>query len=98
VIAARWLEVELKIAILLVRIPIMGVSDLRTDLIKILGSIDNEELLRTIYDFVKQRDHADEGKFWASLTDEQKKEIYLSYQESEEDATLKKWEDIKNKY
>ncbi len=76
----------------------MGASELRSDLIKMLGAIDNEQLLRAIYDFVKENKDQHEGKFWATLTEEQKKEIYLSYQESEEDANLKTWDDIKNKY
>ena len=76
----------------------MGASELRSDLIKILGSIENEEFIRAIYDMVKEHEQGQEGKFWATLTEEQKKEIYLSYEESDQDVNLKKWDEIKNKY
>lgn len=76
----------------------MGASELRADLLKLLGSIENEELIRVIYDIVKEHQTGEEGKFWSTLTEEQKREIYLSYEESKEDANLKKWEDIKIKY
>jgi hypothetical protein len=76
----------------------MGASELRTELIKLLGSIENEQLLRTVYDFVKQGEVSGEGEIWKTLTDKQKQEVYESYRESEDDANLKNWDDIKNKY
>jgi hypothetical protein len=65
---------------------------------KILDKIENEQLLRTIYDFLKQREDADEGKIWKTLTEEQKKEVYSSYEESQEDKNLIDWDTVKKKY
>jgi hypothetical protein len=76
----------------------MGVSEVRSNLIKMLGSIEDERLLRAVYDFLKEHDNEESGSFWASLTEEQKNEIYLAYNESEDDANVAKWEDIRNKY
>jgi hypothetical protein len=76
----------------------MGVSEVRSNLIKMLGSIEDERLLRAVYDFLKEHENEESGSFWASLSEAQKNEINLAYKESEEDATLPKWEDIKNKY
>lgn len=76
----------------------MGATELKSDLHKILDSIENEQLLRTIYDFLKEREHAQEGQIWKSLTEEQKKEVYLSYEEAEDDKNLINWEIIKRKY
>ena len=73
----------------------MGTIELKSNLHKILDKIENEQLLRTIYDFLKQREDAVEGEIWKTLTDEQKREIYLSYQESEDDNNLIDWEDVK---
>jgi len=73
----------------------MGTIELKSNLHKILDKIENEQLLRTIYDFLKQRKDAVEGEIWNTLTDEQKREIYLSYQESENDNNLIDWEDVK---
>ena len=76
----------------------MGTIELKSDLYKILDRIDNEQLLLTIYDFLKQRENAQEGQIWNTLTEEQKKEVYLSYEESQEDKNLIEWEIVKKKY
>ncbi len=70
----------------------MGTIELKSDLHKILDRIENEQLLRTIYDFLKQSENAKEGQIWKTLTEEQKKEVYLSYEESQDDKNLIDWE------
>lgn len=65
----------------------MGTIELKSDLHKILDKIENEQLLRTIYDFLKQREDVEEGKIWKTLTEEQRKEVYLSYEESQKIKT-----------
>ena len=75
----------------------MGTIEIKSDLHKIVDKIDNEQLLHAIYDFLKQRISSEEGQIWKSLTEEQKKEVYLSYQESENDDNLIRWEDVKKK-
>ena len=76
----------------------MGTIELKSDVHKILDRIENEQLLRTIYDFLKQRENTKEGHIWKALTEEQKKEVYLSYEESQDDKNLIDWETIKKKY
>jgi hypothetical protein len=76
----------------------MGTIELKSDLHKILDRIENEQLLRTIYDFLKQRETSKEGQIWKSLTEEQKKEVYLSYEESQDDKNLIDWDTLKKKY
>jgi len=76
----------------------MGTIELKSDLHKILDKIENEQLLRTIYDFLKQSEDAEEGQIWKTLTEEQKKEVYLSYEESQDDKNLKDWDTVKKKY
>lgn len=76
----------------------MGTIELKSDLHKILDRIENEQLLRTIYDFLKQRENAQEGLIWKTLTEEQKKKVYLSYEESHVEENLIDWETIKRKY
>lgn len=75
----------------------MGTIELKSSLHRILEKIDNEQLLRALYDFLKERENSKEGQIWKTLTDEQKKEVYLSYQESEDDDNLIDWEDVKKK-
>jgi len=76
----------------------MGTMELKSDLHKILDRIENEQLLRTIYDFLKQRENAQEGQIWKNLTEEQKKEVYFSYEESQKDQNLIDWDALKKKY
>jgi len=76
----------------------MGAIELKSDLHKILDRIENEQLLRTIYDFLKQRETAEEGQIWKSLSEEQKNEVYLSYEESQDDKNLIDWDTLKKKY
>lgn len=76
----------------------MGTIELKSDLHKILDRIDNEQLLRTIYDFLKQSENAQEGQIWKTLTEEQKKEVYLSYEESNDDENLIDWGTVKKKH
>lgn len=75
----------------------MSTIELKSNLHKIVDKIDNEQLLRTIYDFLKLSEGSQEGQIWKSLTEEQKKEVYLSFQESEEDKNLVSWDDVLKK-
>ena len=76
----------------------MGTIELKSDLHRILDKIEDEQLLRTIYDFLKQGENTEVGQIWKTLTEDQKKEVYASYEESQDDKNLTSWEDIKKKY
>jgi hypothetical protein len=73
----------------------MTAIDLKSSLHRIVDRIDNEELLRTIYDFLKLRENSEEGRIWKTLTEEQKKEVFLSYGESEDDNNLVNWSEVR---
>ena len=75
----------------------MSTIELKSDLHKIVDKIDNEQLLQTIYDFLKLSENSQEGQIWKSLTKEQKKEVYLSCQESEDDRNLVSWDEVNKK-
>lgn len=48
----------------------MGTIELKLDLLRILAKIEDEQLLRTIYDFLKEGENAEGGKIWKTLTEE----------------------------
>ena len=73
----------------------MGTIELKSNLHKIVDKINNEQLLRTIYDFLKVRENSEEGRIWKALTEKQKKEVYLSYEESEDDRNLVPWDEVR---
>jgi predicted HAD superfamily phosphohydrolase len=76
----------------------MGTVELKSSLLRILEKIEDEELLRTVYDFLKQSQNPEVGKIWESLSEDQRKEVYQSYKDSEDDDNLTSWNDVKKKY
>ena len=72
----------------------MSTIELKTNLHKIVDRIEDERLLRAIYRFLEVRQNSVDGQMWKSLTEEQKKEILLAYEESETDANLVEDKDI----
>lgn len=61
--------------------------------------IEDERLLGAIFSFLNAREHSQEGQVWQSLTEKQKSEVLLAYDESEEDSNLisddDAWKEIK---
>jgi len=66
----------------------MKATKLKSSIHQIVDRIQSEQLLETIYDFLKTRETTRPGEIWNSLTDEQKKEVLLSFEESEDDKNL----------
>ena len=76
----------------------MSTSDIKANLHLLLDKIENEHLLRILYDFIKQRESTQEGQFWNTLTEDQKNEIYLSYESSQDVSKLINWNSVKKNY
>lgn len=66
----------------------MGTIDLKLNIHKIVDRIQNEQLLQTLYDFLKVKETNKPGRLWESLTEEQKKEVLLAYDEAEDENNL----------
>lgn len=66
----------------------MGAVELKSNIHKIVDSIQNEQLLQTLYDFLKVRQSSQTGNLWNSLTEEQKQQVLLAFEESEDDNNL----------
>jgi len=66
----------------------MGTIELKANIHSIVDGIQSEQLLHTIYDFLKIRGKSQPGQLWASLTEQQKQEVLLSYDESENEKYL----------
>ena len=67
----------------------MNTLELKSNIHKTVESIQNEELLQTVYDFLKSRQMNKSGVMWNSLTEEQKNEVRITYEESEDENNLK---------
>lgn len=66
----------------------MGTIELKSNIHKIVDEIQNEQLLKAIYDFLKIRETEKPGRMWNTLTKEQKQEVLLAYDESEHENNL----------
>ena len=66
----------------------MSTVDLKSSIHKIIDGIQSEQLLQAIHDFLKVRESNKPGQLWDSLTEEQKQEVLLAYEESEDDNNL----------
>ena len=77
----------------------MGTAELRSNLHKIVDTIEDERLLRAIYSFLNAREKSEAGKMWNSLNEQQRREILQAYDESEDDSNLigddDLWKEIK---
>jgi len=67
----------------------MNTLELKSSIHKTVEGIQNEELLQTVYDFLKSRQMNKSGEMWNSLTEEQKNEVRITYEESEDENNLK---------
>lgn len=66
----------------------MGTTDLKFDLHKLIERMQDEQLLRILHDFLKQREGQLPGQLWSSLSVTQKQEVFLSFEESEDEENL----------
>ncbi|MBK8550019.1 MAG: hypothetical protein IPL53_02750 [Ignavibacteria bacterium] len=66
----------------------MSTTELKSNIHKIVETIQSEQLLQTLYDFLKSKEKSQSGKLWESLTDKQKNEVLLAYNESENENNL----------
>lgn len=66
----------------------MTPTDIKSSLHKIIDRIENPQLLQTLYDFLKSRKNSGNGELWESLSAEQKEELLLSFEKSENDEEL----------
>ena len=72
----------------------MSTTEIKTNLHKIVDRIDDERLLRVIYDFLEVREKSNEGQLWKTLTTEQQQEVLQAYEDSENDSNLIDDEDV----
>jgi hypothetical protein len=61
----------------------MKTSELKKNFHLLIDNIENENLLINFYDIIKRRSSAKDGQLWVKLTEEEKEELLLSLEESE---------------
>ncbi len=66
----------------------MGAIELKSSIHKIVDEIQSEQLLQAIYNFLKKRETNKSSRLWGTLTEEQKQEVLIAFDESENDENL----------
>ncbi|MBK9222984.1 MAG: hypothetical protein IPO16_12820 [Saprospiraceae bacterium] len=60
----------------------------------LIKSIEDEELLQSLYDMLKRHKSSKPGELWNTLTLEQKDEVLKAYDESDDEESLIPMEEI----
>lgn len=66
----------------------MNTIELKSEIHKIIDRIESDELLQSLHDFLKIKEKSTPGSLWNSLYEEQKKEVILSFEESDDENNL----------
>ena len=66
----------------------MEVIELKSHIHKIIDTTENQQVLQTLYDFLKLKENESDNLLWESLNKEQKDEVLLAYEESEHPKNL----------
>jgi hypothetical protein len=66
----------------------MGVSDLKANIHLMVDEIENESILQTLFEFLSGRKNNGQSSFWQGLSDAQRQEILLAFDESEKEENL----------
>ena len=66
----------------------MNTIELKKNFHLLIDSIDNENLLISFYDLIKQRSSAREGQLWNRLTKAEQDELLLALEESDNPGNL----------
>ncbi len=66
----------------------MNSTEIKFNIDKIINEIQNEETLKTIYDFLKTATPNNAPQLWQLLNEEEKEDVLLSFDESEDESNL----------
>ena len=61
---------------------------IKDNLHSLIDKIDNDDLLEMVYKILNSRNKGTEGELIRSLSEEQNKELYESYDESQDESNL----------
>ena len=72
--------------------------NIKEDFHHLIDTIEDEQLLTTYYHLVQQLTIGETGKIWNNLTDDQRKSIEESYEESFDEKNLISHEEVKKRH
>lgn len=72
----------------------MGTAELKNNLLKMMSNIQDEQLLQSLYDFLKSHEISKTSLLWDKLSDFEKEQVLLAYEESENEEDLIPYKEI----
>ena len=72
--------------------------NIKEDFHHLIDTIEDEQLLIGYYQLVKQLSDNQNGRLWNSLSEEQKEELLIAYDESFDPANLVPHEEVKKQH
>ena len=76
----------------------MNTTEIKKSFHLLIDSIDNENLLINFYDIIKKRSSANDGRLWERLTNQEREELLLGLEESEDPKNLISHDEMKKKH
>jgi len=76
----------------------MNTLELRRNFHLLIDSIDNENILFKFYELILNKKNEKENVLWNNLTNEQRRELNLAFEESEESKNLISNDELKKKH
>jgi len=76
----------------------MNTLELRRNFHLLIDSIDNENILFKFYELILNKKSEKENVLWNNLTNEQRRELNLAFEESEESKNLISNDELKKKH
>ena len=76
----------------------MNTIELKKSFHLLIDSIDNENLLLSFYDLLKQRTKAKDGRLWDKLDDKEQNELLDAVEESKSEENLISSDELKKKH
>ena len=72
----------------------MGTTELKNNLLELLSNINDSQLLQSLYDFLKSREISETSHLWDKLSNVEKEQVLLAYEESENEQNLIAYKEI----
>jgi len=76
----------------------MTVTELKSNLHHLIDELENPELLKEYYNEIKHIVKSSKHSIWETLTEEEKKEVLLSFEESDDENNLIDNDVVMNRY
>lgn len=76
----------------------MNLTEIKKNLHLLIDRIDNENLLISLYDLIKNRSSIKEGRLWDRLSLQDREELLCALEESEDPENLISHDEMKEKH